>query len=205
MPATPLPASTPELPLRDIHLPQAISWWPIAPGWWILLAAIVLLVVAIIVGRRMYKRRQINREIQSELDTILDDFRQHENKVILARRLSELLRRASLSLYSFENPAGLTGEAWLAFLSQTHHAKSVRYSFDDSQAKVLIMAPYLATDSQPDFDAESLTALCTSWLLQKHGYKHARNRDRGHGQEQGRKRDLKQGRQHDHQHSGQAT
>ncbi|MDP7406676.1 MAG: DUF4381 domain-containing protein, partial [SAR324 cluster bacterium] len=22
--------------LRDVHLPPAVSWWPPAPGWWII-------------------------------------------------------------------------------------------------------------------------------------------------------------------------
>ena len=26
------------IPLRDIHLPQAVGWWPLAPGWWVLIA-----------------------------------------------------------------------------------------------------------------------------------------------------------------------
>ncbi|MBV1912177.1 MAG: DUF4381 domain-containing protein, partial [Cycloclasticus sp.] len=31
-----------ELPLRDIHLPDAITWWPPAIGWWLLLAVIIV-------------------------------------------------------------------------------------------------------------------------------------------------------------------
>ena len=35
-----------QLPLRDIHLPGAIGWWPPALGWW-LLAALVLAGIAV--------------------------------------------------------------------------------------------------------------------------------------------------------------
>ena len=42
------------LPLRDLHLPEAIGWWPLAPGWWVELAIVV---VALGYGAwRMYKR-----------------------------------------------------------------------------------------------------------------------------------------------------
>ena len=30
------------LPLRDLHLPDAIGWWPLAPGWWVLIALSLL-------------------------------------------------------------------------------------------------------------------------------------------------------------------
>ena len=35
-----------QLPLRDIHLPGSVGWWPPAIGWW-LLAALVLVGVAL--------------------------------------------------------------------------------------------------------------------------------------------------------------
>jgi hypothetical protein len=34
--------------LRDIHLPEAVSFWPLAPGWWIALGIMVGLAVAIL-------------------------------------------------------------------------------------------------------------------------------------------------------------
>ena len=30
------------LPLRDIQLPDAVSWWPLAMGWWLLLLVMVV-------------------------------------------------------------------------------------------------------------------------------------------------------------------
>ena len=43
--------------LRDIHLPEAVSWWPLAIGWWVLgfLAIIAIAVLAYIVLRRIKK------------------------------------------------------------------------------------------------------------------------------------------------------
>ena len=28
------------LPLRDLHLPDPIGWWPLAPGWWFVLVLV---------------------------------------------------------------------------------------------------------------------------------------------------------------------
>ncbi|MCG8013627.1 MAG: DUF4381 domain-containing protein, partial [Candidatus Thiodiazotropha weberae] len=44
-------------PLRDIRGIDTVSWWPIAPGWWLLLigiALMMLLVWWIIRRRRLY-------------------------------------------------------------------------------------------------------------------------------------------------------
>ena len=30
-----------QIPLRDLHLPEVIGWWPLAPGWWFLIALAV--------------------------------------------------------------------------------------------------------------------------------------------------------------------
>ena len=34
--------------LADIHLPEAIGFWPVAPGWWIVLALMILAIFLIV-------------------------------------------------------------------------------------------------------------------------------------------------------------
>ena len=52
-----------QIPLRDLHLPEAIGWWPPAPGWWFLallaLTGLVLLLVKY-ARRRAMGKREIN-------------------------------------------------------------------------------------------------------------------------------------------------
>ena len=31
-----------QIPLRALHLPDAIGWWPLAPGWWVVIGLAVL-------------------------------------------------------------------------------------------------------------------------------------------------------------------
>ncbi len=46
------------LPLRDVQLPPAPSWWPPAPGYLMIGAAVVLVLLVIAVVRRRRRRRQ---------------------------------------------------------------------------------------------------------------------------------------------------
>jgi uncharacterized membrane protein YdjX (TVP38/TMEM64 family) len=47
-----------DLPLRDIHLPDGVAFWPLAYGWWILIAVIIMTaIIAFIVYKRNQKAR----------------------------------------------------------------------------------------------------------------------------------------------------
>ena len=168
------------LDLRDIHLPEAISWWPVAPGWWIIAAGILILLFIIFISRKIYINRQLKRDISSEINIIKQQFEQTQNKSELARSLSILLRRASISYYPAENIAGLTGENWLALLDQDSLDKGA--GFQSETGKLLITAPYQSEQSLADFDAQSLIQLCESWLLSSHD---KRLTHRGQGQQTG--------------------
>lgn len=42
--------------LRDIHLPEPIGWWPLAIGWYILIA--LALFLASIIAHWLYKKHR---------------------------------------------------------------------------------------------------------------------------------------------------
>lgn len=163
------PALTqPALDLRDIHLPEPVSWWPVAPGWWLLIVAVLLTLLLIFISRKVYRSRQLKREITAELETIKQQFQQSNNKAQLAKDLSVLLRRASITFYSATNIAGLTGENWLAYLDETSGQNSGITNFHSETGKVLLTAPYLPENAELDFDAPALVHLCEAWLLTAH-------------------------------------
>lgn len=145
------------LALRDIHLPEPISWWPPAPGWWLLLAALVLLGLLGWYAWRNYQRTQIQRQARLALHHIRQRYQQQRDDQMLARECSQWLRRVSLSLFPRQQVAGLTGEAWLQWLDQGSDGQA----FQQGVGRVLCAAPYA---KQVELDAEALLTLCEQWL-----------------------------------------
>jgi len=49
------------IPLRDIHLPDPIGWWPPAPGWSIVLGLLVLASAGLAFALWHRHRRRLQR------------------------------------------------------------------------------------------------------------------------------------------------
>ena len=146
-----------ELPLRDLHLPEPAGWWPLAPGWWLL-----LLVIAVVTGYglwRLYRRRQINRPRRyalRELARYEAEYLEHGNPVKLGKQLSELLRRGMLAYAPRDEVAGLTGESWLAWLDR---GMPLPY-FHTEGGKSLLQLPY--RDPAGNFSDVDVAALLSA-------------------------------------------
>jgi len=153
------PATT-ELPLRDIHLPEPVSWWPPAPGWWGLLALLLLLAAAawFWIRWRRHRRLAATTLAERELDTIEADFQAGLDAAETVRRLSVLMRRLSISLFPRSEAAGLTGEAWLAFLD----GPLQRPAFSSGPGRVLIEGPYRPAVASDEI--QPLLVLCREWI-----------------------------------------
>lgn len=149
-----------QLPLRDIHLPGQIPFWPPAPGWWIL-AALVL--GSVIGGWLLYRRhaemkRSATRLARIELQQIISRYESDRDALDLLRQLSVLLRRLSISLFPRTEVASLTGQAWLEFLDRQSRLEQ----FSTGTGRLLAEAPYRREVSSAE--AEQVLGFCRQWI-----------------------------------------
>ena len=158
------------LELRDIHLPEPISWWPPAPGWWILFGLILLIVVTVFLFRQYQKKQALNKQVSTEFEIICNQYEKEKNPTALVQSLSILLRRACISFYPRSEAASLTGDAWLHFLDDTGEDKK----FTSEHGKLIASAPYLSDKTELEFDAEKLIQLCENWLQAQPNKNHDR-------------------------------
>ncbi len=143
-----------QLPLRDLHLPEPIGWWPLAPGWWVLIALALLgLGWLLLRAWRRWRFHAPRRYAIRALATAEAEYLGHRNPVVLGQQLSELLRRGMLAYAPREEVAGLTGESWLAWLDRD---LPVPY-FHTEGGKSLLRLPY--RNPQGDFSDIDINAL----------------------------------------------
>jgi cbb3-type cytochrome oxidase subunit 3 len=154
------PAPT-NLQLRDIHLPESISWWPPAPGWWLVLGMVISICVIAYLAYRYHQHRRLHRAARLELQKIQQAFIETSDSQLLVRSLSIWLRRVCLSFYPRADVAGLTGTAWLEFLDQALIQKQRPERFSDETGRLLNHAPYRPAGH---IETDALLALCQTWL-----------------------------------------
>ena len=147
----------PELPLKDIHLPASISWWPTAPGWWIAFGLFLLLSFLIVIAIKKHFKPTLKKEANQALNVIEKAFCESGDAQQCLCALSAFLRRVSLS-YHTSMHAGLTGLAWLQLLDQP----LTEPEFSQGIGKILLDAPYR---HQADVEeASQLIVLCRKWI-----------------------------------------
>ncbi|MFT5595004.1 MAG: hypothetical protein ACI8SR_003407 [Oceanicoccus sp.] len=93
--------------LKDIHLPQAVSYWPPAWPWWLLLFSVIALVVLFCLHK---KRQAWRKQAIKQVDAI--DWQAPDHAY---RDANKLLKQISMQKID-SRCANLSGEAWLNFL-----------------------------------------------------------------------------------------
>ncbi|MBT8107935.1 MAG: DUF4381 domain-containing protein [Gammaproteobacteria bacterium] len=134
-----------QIPLRDLHLPGDISWWPLAPGWWVLIA-LALIALGYLVHLYLQHRSgsAARRYALRQLNALTAEFEQHGDAVAFSSSLSELLRRTMLAYAPRQDVAGLTGEEWLQWLDRDLDQPR----FQGDTGRKLLELPYRRPDDE---------------------------------------------------------
>ena len=149
------------LPLRDIHLPDAVSWWPPAIGWWILFVLGLLLLAGLILGIRKLLQPRLNKSARAEIEQVLNEYyAEHADDLKMLQQLSSAIRRIGISYLSREQYAGVVGTVWYQRINQL----APEQAFTPAMVALLVDAPY---QKQPHIDAElvqQLVAQARRWV-----------------------------------------
>jgi hypothetical protein len=152
------------LPLRDIQLPDAVSWWPPAYGWWLL--AGLLLVLPWVIRRVTRSRRAPQRsgDVRAlalrELDALEARYRRTGDARAAVAGVSVLLRRLALSLDSREQVAALTGAPWAHWLE--------RHDASGAPGPAIVALQDAAYRRDPVLDVPALLAQCRAFVASAH-------------------------------------
>ena len=136
---------TPGPVLRDIHLPAEPSWWPPAPGWW-LLAALACLALAWML-RTLARRRRLQRARHALQAELARTRAEHPDGAAQVAAMSLLLRRVAKKYAP--GAMLLRDDAWLRFLDADDDGRP----FSEGPGRLLLDGPYRPRIDSADADA----------------------------------------------------
>ncbi|MFT5063397.1 MAG: hypothetical protein ACI91G_000764 [Gammaproteobacteria bacterium] len=149
--------------LRDIHSPPPPGVWPLALGWWLLIALAILLPIIIVFVVKKIKTRRVRLRVRKlalaefeNLNTLWSE--QAEPKIALPQ-LALLLRRAAIAKFGQQHVSPLSGKAWKDFLQLK--APDLQWG---EQADWLLDQRFSGAEPDDD-DARYCFALSKQWLV----------------------------------------
>lgn len=123
--------------LNDIHLPEQVHQWPIAIGWWLLLAALIaLLIVAIFKIKQRRKLLADKKQAMKQLNTT----------EMNAEQIIATLKWLSIRYFQRGHVANLHGKAFAEFLISVVPAK--KQSLMTENLPELLSAHYRKPDDE---------------------------------------------------------
>lgn len=146
--------------LKDIHLPEAPGFFPLAPGWYISLALVGLMIIFLVTFlRRKWIAGRPKREALHLLADLQTDFIRTGDSQQASAKTDQLLKRVALVYFPRTEVAGLYGEQWIDFLNKT--SKKIDFS---PEAPMLIEWPFQPNQQR---DITPLFSKAKQWIQQR--------------------------------------
>ena len=141
--------------LRDVHLPEPVSWWPLAISWWILFG---LIAVGLFFSIRAFRQnRARNAYRHHALKQLLKHYRQWQSDANTNQYLQSantVLKRTSLHLN--DSARQLSGAPWLEYLENLADE-----NFSEQAKHALSQGIY---QKSPEYDVDQIQGELAQWL-----------------------------------------
>ena len=147
--------------LRDIYAAADASWWPPAPGWWVL--AVLVVVALLFLFRHVFHRlrtHQRRARLIRFVDQVEKDFVSVKAPLAYLSSLNRVFKIVAMRAFPEQNCAFMQGREWAEFLQLNLSGAGPA---DDLVA--LAEGPYQPV---PAFRAETLASMARQWVRQ-HG------------------------------------
>ncbi len=149
-----------ELPLRDIHLPDPVSWFPPAIGWWLLAAFAVFMVLLIRWLLRISSRPRLKQRARDQIEFVVVTYLEQQDEQDLVQQLSVTLKRIGMSYFERNRIAGASGVPWL---KQLNGLVKQQCRLSDEQLELLSLAPYQQPPQVSKAQATQLVDSVRQW------------------------------------------
>lgn len=105
--------------IRDIHLPNDVSYWPPALGWWLLAGIFLLLLMITVIKLLRHQRNNRYRRIARQaLDKALSEWHVDNDSARYVRRANALMRRCLHHALGSETLTSTATSDWVSTLNR---------------------------------------------------------------------------------------
>ena len=140
--------------LHDIMTPEAVGFFPLAVGWYVLIALVMALLFHFGIQKyKEYKNSQYKREALKELES----YTKSSKKETIS--LLSLAKRVGIVAYGRKSMAKLSNDSWWNFMEEKSTVK-VDGTLRESLSKLLYDASYTVDTKL----FEQIKALVTLWI-----------------------------------------
>lgn len=150
--------------MHDIIIPPAVSYWPLAPGWYAL--GLLVLTYGIYLGLKVWSTYQKNlyrREALEVLSTLNEEDASKNISTLLG-----LMKRVGLQHFGREKVAALSEDAWWNFM-ETHSKVKVKTEVRKLSKTILYSPDAQATVE----DVKAVKKMAKVWITTHRGEENA--------------------------------
>jgi len=153
-----------EQQLRGIQMPDAISWWPLAIGWWIVITLSLMIFGFLFFKLYQIKQKNRYRKVAAkELKQLLSDWQGNQDTHYFLQNANTILKRIARRFHS--SSVNQSGIEWANTLNQL--AKQ------PLQQKVIQALCEDCYHAEPTSDILHLHSQLEQWIKTHQGENHA--------------------------------